>query len=61
MVNNLAAEILKKELDQVFKDLEMTRTHAENFELKAKEYRDGLVLLEGKKLSLISSLEKLQS
>ena len=54
-------ELIQKELAQLYKDIEMVRTHAQNHEEKAKEYRDGLVKLEGRKLALIASMDRLKS
>ena len=56
-----AVDILQEELKKVYQAIEMSRTHAENFTLKAKEYSDGVVLLENRKRGLIEALEKLKS
>lgn len=56
----MVLELIDKELKQVYKDIEMARTHAQNHEEKAQEYRNGVVLLEQKKLSLIAAMEKLR-
>jgi hypothetical protein len=58
-MTRIANELLNARLKEVYKEIEMTRTHAENFKQQAKDYRDKVVALEETKLSLISGLEKL--
>ena len=55
-----AVELIQRAIEQVYKDIEMTRTHADNYEQMSREHRQKVAELEREKAELIESLNKLK-